>query len=308
MHLRILKIAAAVLAVMVGHVQAVRAQQSYNTPEDAGRALIASVKSNDRRTLTRVLGKLGNDADLQTLGLVQTLEQQDPNAPRIERQGEDKAYLVGDGDNRFAIRLIRQDGRWKFDATAARNNILRERIARNEAKAIEASSAYFDAQTQYLKLNPKLAVTGYAKQVLSSPGQHNGLYWPAKDHDTESPLTEELARGLANRGVDGLGRSPYHGYYFKVLSRQGNHAPGGQFHYLENGNLVRGFALIAYPAHYGYSGVMTFQINQDGVVYQKDLGSFGTRSADREIWFNPDQTWRSVSAPKNSVLKERSSP
>jgi hypothetical protein len=161
---------------------------------------------------------------------------------------------------------------------------------------------------QYLRLNAKLAVTGYAKQALSSPGQHNGLYWPTENQGTKSPLTEELARGLANRGVDGLGRSPYHGYYFKVLSRQGDHASGGQFHYMENGAPVRGFALIAYPAQYGMSGVLTFMVNQDGVVYQKDLGSFGTRSADREIWFNPDQTWRPVAAPTSSTLTEKSSP
>lgn len=298
----ILKIVTA-LTMTIGSAELVRAQQSYATPEDAARALVASIKANDRRTLTRVLGKAGGQANLQTLGLVQALERQDANAPRIEMQGDSKAYLIGEGDHRFPIPLIRQDGGWKFDIAAGRNNILRDRMMRNEAKAIEASAAYVDAQAQYLQLNPKLAATGYAKQVLSSPSQFNGLYWPVKDQDTKSPLGEDLARGLANRGVDGLGRSPYHGYYFKVLSRQGDHAPGGQFHYMENGNLVRGFALMAYPAQYGISGVMTFAVNQDGVIYQKDLGSFGTRFADKEIWFNPDQTWRPVIQSKAAAPK-----
>ena len=166
-------------------------------------------------------------------------------------------------------------------------------IGRNELNAIEASLAFVDAQQEYAEKG--VAGNGvYAQQIVSQPGKKDGLYWPAASEEDESPLGELAASAAAEGYRAGQQRMPYHGYYYRVLTRQGPSALGGAIDYVVRGKMIGGFALVAYPAEYGNSGVMTFVVNHQGVVFQKDLGLSTARVAGAMTTFNPDQSWSRV--------------
>jgi hypothetical protein len=173
--------------------------------------------------------------------------------------------------------------------------LLRARIARNEAKAVDAIRAFVAAQKDYAKIAAiKEGKQLYAERIISRPGLKDGLYWPASSADDKSPLHSLVESAKADGYSFGRPRATYHGYKFKILFKQGPKAAGGSFDYKEQGKMVHGFGLIAFPVQYGHSGVMTYLTNQGGAIFQKDLGVYTTRFADREVWFNPDQTWRRV--------------
>jgi hypothetical protein len=210
--------------------------------------------------------------------------------------GDLEATLVtGSADTPFSIPLVRSSQGWQFDIATGRQEVLRARIARNEGKAVETLASLVKAQRDYATMAAaKEGTKRYAQRIMSKPDRNDGLYWPATGGETQSPLSELVERAKADGYSFGSLRAAYHGYRFKILLRQGSRAAGGSIDYNENGRMTRGFALIAYPAQYGHSGVMSFMVNQSGVIYQKDLGAYSTRSAGREVWFNPDQTWRKV--------------
>jgi hypothetical protein len=215
----------------------------------------------------------------------------------VVMEGEDKAVLViGNEDWPFPVPLVRKEGGWRFDTAAGRDEILFRRIGRNELSTIQACLAYVDAQQDYA--DKGVAGNGvYAQRIVSRPGRKDGLYWPAQAGEDESPLGE-LAAGAAAEGYR-IGqrpreRMPYHGYYYKVLTRQGASAPGGVLDYVVRGKMIGGFALVAWPAEYRNSGVMTFLVNHEGVVYQKDLGPASARIAEGMTAFNPDSSWERV--------------
>ena len=214
---------------------------------------------------------------------------------QVVTEGADKAVLIiGQEDWPFPIPLVRKDGSWQFDTAAGREEILYRRIGRNELSAIQACLAYVDAQHEYAEKG--VAGNGvYAQRIVSQPGKKDGLYWPAQSGEDESPLGELAAAAAADGYRAGQQRTPYHGYYYKVLTRQGPNAPGGALDYVVRGKMIGGFALVAYPAEYGNSGVMTFLVNHQGVVYEKDLGPDTARIASGMTAFNPDGTWRRVS-------------
>ena len=191
---------------------------------------------------------------------------------QIVAEGDDKAALIiGREDWPFPIPLVRKDGSWRFDTAAGRAEILYRRIGRNELSAIQACLAYADAQHEYAEKG--IAGNGvYARRIVSRPGKKDGLYWPAQSGEDESPLGELAASAAAEGYRAGQGRMPYHGYYYKILTRQGPNAAGGVLDYIVRGKMVGGFALVAYPAQYGNSGVMTFVVNHQGTIYEKDLG------------------------------------
>jgi Protein of unknown function (DUF2950) len=209
-------------------------------------------------------------------------------------EGTDKAVLIlGREDWPFPIPLMRKDGSWRFDTAAGREEILYRRVGRNELSAIQACLAYVDAQQEYAERG--IAGNGvYAQRIVSQPGNKDGLYWPAQSGEDESPLGELAASAAAEGYRVGQQRAPYHGYYYKVLTRQGPNAPGGALDYTVRGTMIGGFALVAYPAEYRNSGVMTFLINHRGDVYEKDLGPNTARIAASMTAFNPDNTWRRV--------------
>jgi hypothetical protein len=289
------------------------AQQLFKTPDDAAKALGAAAKSGDVRAVIRVLGT--EAAELATSGdpvadaatrkqFLQSYEAKN----RIAMDGDDKATLiVGEGDWPFPIPLIRRNETWRFDAAAGRQEILQRRIGRNELSAIQACRAYVDAQEEYAEKDRTGTGVGvYAQRIVSRPGRKDGLYWPTQAGD-ESPLGEFAARATADGYRLAGGRVPFHGYYYKVLTRQGPSAKGGTMDYIVRSRMIGGFALVAYPAEYDNSGVMTFIVNQDGVVYEKDLGPNTAGLAGNMSVFDPDPSWRKVAndgVPKAASVRQ----
>jgi hypothetical protein len=195
--------------------------------------------------------------------------------------------------------LVKVDGKWYFDVAAGREEILNRRIGRDELGAIAVCHAYVDAQREYASRDRTGdGVLEYAQYLMSTPGKHDGLYWSAKNPGDEvSPLGPLVAQahqeGYHRRtGLLTQNQSPYHGYYFQVILRQGRHAPGGKYSYVINGHMIGGFALVAWPAEYGNTGIMTFIVNQQGKVYQKDLGPNTDKLAPKITTYDPDASWK----------------
>jgi Protein of unknown function (DUF2950) len=294
---RLAALIAGVLAFAM--VSVANAQQSFKTADEAADALVSAARTDDRKGLLTVLGRDGADivssgdpvADASARNRV--VEAYDAKH-QVVMEGADKAVLIiGREDWPFPIPLVRKDGTWRFDTAAGREEILYRRIGRNELNAIETCLAYVDAQQEYAERG--IAGNGvYAQRIVSRPGKTDGLYWPAQSSADESPLGELAASAAAEGYRAGQQRAPYHGYYYKVLTRQGPNAPGGALDYVVRGNMIGGFALVAYPAEYRNSGVMTFLVNHQGNVYEKDLGPDTARIAAGMTAFNPDNTWRRV--------------
>jgi hypothetical protein len=211
----------------------------------------------------------------------------------IEKEGDGTYTLVlGDDDWPFPIPISYRDGRWRFNTEAGVDEILRRRVGRNELSAIEVNRAYVEAQNEYAALDPaKLGRRAYAQRIVSRPGQKDGLYWPTGEGEEASPLGELAAEAAAEGYKAGQTPIPYHGYYYRVLTRQGAAAPGGAYDYVKNGKMVGGFALLAYPAEYGNSGIMTFMVSHDGAVFQKDLGPDTAKLARQINSFDPGPGW-----------------
>jgi hypothetical protein len=294
---RLASLIAAVLAFAMASMA--NAQQSFKTAEEAVDALVRAAKSGDRKGILIVLGSDGADivssgdpvADGSARNRV--IEAYDAKH-QVVMEGTDKAVLIiGREDWPFPIRLVRKDGTWRFDTAAGREEILYRRIGRNELSAIQACLAYVDAQQEYAEQG--VAGNGvYAQRIVSRPGKKDGLYWPAQSSADESPLGDLAASAAAEGYRVGQQRAPYHGYYYKILTRQGRNASGGALDYIVRGRMIGGFALVAYPAEYRNSGVMTFLVNHQGNVYEKDLGPNTARIAAGMTAFNPDNTWRRV--------------
>jgi hypothetical protein len=279
----------------------VAAQEAFQTPEAAVEALVSAAKAADARALLRVLGPDGQDIvssgdpvdDANTRKrFVEAYEAKH----QITKEGDDKAILeLGADDWPFPIPIMRQNAAWRFDTAAGREELLFRRIGRNELNVIQACLAYVDAQQEYAEKGYGGAgLAAYAQRIVSRPGKKDGLYWPAAAGEPESPLGEFAATAAFDGYRPGQQSIPFHGYYYKVITRQGPSAPGGAIDYIVKGNMIGGFALVAYPAAYENSGIMTFMVNQDGVIYQKDLGPNTARIAGSITAFNPDEGWEKV--------------
>jgi hypothetical protein len=274
-----------------------KAQQSFPTPEDAAAALAAAVKSGPSDIL-KVFGKAADDivssgdevADADTR---QRFTSMYDTKHSVKTEGNKKATLMlGPDDFPFPIPLVNTRSGWKFDADEGRIEVLYRRIGRNELDAIQTCLAFVDAENEYADKDRGEGVGVYAQRIVSTPGKKDGLFW--RDDSDPSPLGALAAEASAEGYRTGEGPAPYHGYYFRVLKGQGSDAPGGAFNYVVKGKMIGGFALIAYPAEYGNSGVMTFVVNHAGTVYQKDLGARTDSIAKRIYLFDPDQTWKKV--------------
>jgi hypothetical protein len=193
---------------------------------------------------------------------------------------------------------VEKDGKWFFDTAAGEEELLNRRIGKNELATLEVVRAYVDAQREYASADRDgNGVLQFAQHFLSSPGKKDGLYWPPDLDGEISPLGPLVAnaesKGYRLKGRDSEGNyEPYNGYYFKILTRQGKNAPGGAYNYVINGNMIGGFALVAWPAEYGKSGIMTFIVNQQGFIYQKDLGEKTTKLASSMKRYDPDSSWQ----------------
>lgn len=294
-------IAVTLLAAVLATPADARVQRTFKTADEAAEALVAAVRKNDERLILAVLGRDGYDI-VSSGDKTQDLEKRQEFIAaydakhQMEKSGDAKAILnIGKNDFPFPIPLVLEKGSWRFDTAAGRAEILARRIGRNELSAIQACLAYYDAQNEYVeKDRTGDNVRAYAQRLASKPGKKDGLYWPSAAGGDESPLGPLVAEASADGYVLGAERTPYHGYYYKVLTRQTAAAKGGALDYVVGKHMIGGFALVAYPANYGVSGIMTFMVSHAGVVYQKDLGPRTGRSAEQISAFDPSKGWEPV--------------
>lgn len=292
-------VAAAAVIALLGVSTPSSTQQRFKNPEEATQALVAAAQSSDLKRIIAVLGPDGRDivssgdraADEEARS--EFLAKYD-TSHRIETKDDSNAVLlIGQLEWPFPIPLVRKNNDWFFDTAAGREEILARRIGRNELDAIQACLAYVDAQNEYAERNSE-GTGAYAQRILSRPGKRDGLFWRKTEGEPVSPLGEAVVMASAEGYRLGQGRTPYHGYFFSILARQGRNAPGGAHNYVVNGRMIGGFALVAYPAEYLNSGMMTFIVNHVGNVYQKDLGLRTAQIAGQMSSFDPDPTWKKV--------------
>jgi hypothetical protein len=279
-------------------------QRTFASPEEAVRALAAAVKTEKLDDLIAIFGPEGQDL----------ADSSDPATGRRNRQvfavafaegwrladqdATHKVLVIGNEDWPFPVPLVRDGNTWRFDTAAGKEEVLARRIGRNELAVIQTCHAYANAQQRYAQEAHDGKPAGlYAAKFRSDPGRQDGLYWPGARGQKLSPLGDLVAGAAAEGRPLADSRespTPFHGYYFRILTAQGANAPGGRKAYIVNGEMSGGFALVAWPAHYDESGVMTFVVSQDGVVHQKDLGPETDRIARTMTEFNPDGSWSEV--------------
>lgn len=280
-------------------------QKSYESAEEAAQALLAAVQDGKTRGMLQVLG-----ADTESL-----VESGDPVQDQNAREAFVREYsakheIVTDEAGRtvlqvgadswpFPFPLVEENGKWRFDSAEGVEEIIDRRVGRNELFTIQACLAFVDAQREYYLRNPEAdPLLHYAERLLSTDGKRDGLYFDVNAEEPESPLGAAFARardeGYLKEGVPKP--TPFHGYVYRVLKAQGANAAGGAYDYVTHDKMIGGFALIAYPAEYGNSGVMTFMVNHDGVVFSKDLGADTAKIAGAITAFDPDDTWKREAA------------
>ena len=309
-----MRLIAAALALLACADSGVRAdsggaaeqQRHFSSPDEALGVLVAAAKAGDRPTVDAIFGPG-----------VKELLSGDPKQDAIEfasfaKSVGQSAYWVRKADDRFVLNigaqnwpmpipLVHRDGSWLFDTAAGKEEILNRRIGKDEITAIGVCRTYVAAQHEYAAEDRDgSGVLKYALHVRSTPGRKDGLYWHAAPDEEQSPLgplvAEARAVGYTRKTAEGQPQ-PFQGYLFRILTAQGPAAPGGAYDYIINGNMVAGFALVAYPAHWGESWVMTFIVNQWGKVYQSNLGPKSAEIAAAATEFNPDTSWTPVAPP-----------
>jgi len=307
---RFLLLQATLLLVLVsGFPSATSAESGANTgkkfasPEEAVAALRAATAAADTNALRVIFGpaseELQNPDRIQGTYELETFSSALTETNHLLRVSDTLVVLeLGDDFWPFPVPIVKKEGGWYFDTNAGKDELLSRRIGRNELATVPVLRAYVEAQREYASTDHDGDdVLEYAQRLISSPGKHDGLCWPPDFDGDESPLGPLVAYAQVEgyspelRAEDEAERGPYHGYYFKILTRQGKHAPGGKYNYVTNGNMIGGFALVAWPAKYGDSGIMTFIVNQQGRVYQKDLGAQTSKLAKRIKAYDPDSSW-----------------
>jgi hypothetical protein len=277
-------------------------EQTFASPQEAVNALVVAATNDDTNKLNSIFGAEGQalvspDVVQATEGFNMFVQRLAEKTRLITNSDSSLTLEIGADGWPFPIPLVKQGGQWFFDTAAGKDEILARRIGRNEMGAISVCNAYVEAQREYAGQNRMGDdVLAYAKFLRSTPGMHDGLFWPTNSGAELSPLGPLVAQAR----VEGYPRAakmlndeqaPYHGYYFKILTRQGKHAPAGKYNYIINGRMIAGFALVAWPAEWGNTGVMTFIVNQQGKVYQKNLGSKTAKIAKGMTTYDPDDTW-----------------
>jgi hypothetical protein len=295
-------------------------QSTFATPEEAVKALVAAGTAKDTAALEKIFGS--EYKELLSGDHVEDAKDLDEFAVSVGESSQllkmdDAKYTLTVGKDNWPtpIPIVQKDGKWFFDTKAGVDEVLNRRVGENELSAITTCRAYAVAQWEYYTEGDwdHDGVAEYSKKLLSTPGNHDGLYWETAEGDKPSPLGKLVASAAAEGYItsaqspdkagkggsdkeapEAFERAPYHGYYFKILTRQGAHAPGGKYSYIINGNMIAGYALVAYPEKWGNSGVMTFIINQQGRVYQKNLGADTAKLAAAMAEYNPDTSWKLV--------------
>ena len=277
-------------------------QKHFATPEAAADALAAAVAAKGNAALIEILGPKGKPIvdsgdPVADASARERFEQAYAESHSIEKSGEEHATLDVGGDRwPFPVPMLKEAAGWRFDTDAGDHEILARRIGRNELATIQTCLAYVDAQREYYLLDPDGdSLLQSARRFASKPGKHDGLSWETKEGEPPSPLGPVFAGAKKEGYALGSGKGePYHGYHYRILTSQGSHAKGGAYDYLVGDALFGGFAMVAWPASWGASGVMTFLVNHDGVVFEKDLGPDTEKTAAAIQRFDPDPTWKAV--------------
>jgi hypothetical protein len=299
----LLSISLASLGGASSGLAAQRGGETFASPEQAVEALAAAWHGGRAADLLKIFGSAGQSLvrsgdPVAERNARRRFAASYDQRHRIERGGGGEAVLViGNEDWPYPIPIMQQGSGWRFDVKAGAMQILDRRIGRDELNAIAVARAYVEAQRDYAAKDPlRSGLHEYAQQLASSDGEHNGLYWPAAAGGAESPLGPLVAtaeaKGYPAPPPTAGGRAPFEGYYFRILTGQGGQAPGGARSYLAHGRMTAGFALVAYPATWGDSGVMTFVVNQNGIVFEKNLGPHTTSVARRITAYDPDRSWK----------------
>jgi Protein of unknown function (DUF2950) len=294
--------------------------QTFATPDMAAQALVHAAEGRDVAAVLKILGPSATEVlttsdPVSDKRMRQMFVQKAKEKTRVvtdPQQPKQKILEVGNDNWPFPIPIVQTGGRWQFDLGQGKTRIALRRIGNNELNAIDVARGYVEAQNEYFQRDPMgTGVHQYAQRFISTDGRRDGLYWKTDNPDDESPIAELVAKAIAEGYTSRT--QPYHGYYFKVLKAQGPHAPGGAMDYIKNGAMTGGFAMIAWPADYRSTGVMTFVVDRSGIVYQKDLGPKTAEIARDITVYDPDETWTPVSgtgvpkspAPVRSTSRRR---
>jgi hypothetical protein len=281
----------------------VAAQRLFASPDEAIKALQTATEAKDKAALAEIFGpevhELLTGDEVQDANNAQRFAAAMAEGCNPVKEGEDKITLeIGTNNWPMPIPLVKADGQWHFDTAAGKEEIINRHIGKDELHAIGICRAYVTAQRQYASLNPNAdGGTNYARKFKSTPGKKDGLYWQSAENEPASPFGPLVAEAHAEGYVthdSGTGPHPFHGYYFRILTRQGKAAPGGKMNYISHGNLTGGFALVAYPEHWDQSGIMTFIVNQDGKVFERNFDEKTSRIAGTMKEYNPDSEWTPV--------------
>jgi len=279
-----------------------RGARLSGSPEEVYKAFVDAMRAGDRPAMLKMLGPEAADVvasgdNVSDKATWRRFVEKYDQAHKLEAGGGKVVLLVGSDDFPMPIPIVPEAEGWRFDTQAGREEILARRVGRNELDTIQVCLAYVDAQREFYGLGTGSGgMLQYAQKFTSSPGKHDGLYWPTKPGERPSPLGTLAARaraeGYGGKQVAEGQLRPYHGYVYRILTAQGPDAPGGAYDYVARGHMIGGFALVARPAAYGDSGVMTFMVNHDGKVFQKDLGEATPRIVGAMKVFNPDSSWQ----------------
>ena len=271
---------------------------TFATPEEATEALAAAVRRNDGKALGELFGPgmleqlSSGDAVEDARERTNFLTAYDAAHTLVAGDSQDLALLVGEDRWPLPIPLVRREGRWSWDGPAGIEELLLRRIGADELRTIKVMRGYVEAQNDYAGKGHDGQPAGlFAQRLNSTPGKQDGLYWETQAGEPHSPAGPLLAAASAEGYAQAAAAAPYHGYVYRLLTSQGPQAPGGALDYLVDGKLAKGFALVAYPSHYGSSGLMTFMVNQDGAVWQRDLGEDTQKAAPAITQFDPDASW-----------------
>jgi hypothetical protein len=302
------------VAVLLGACAKVEHHASFKTPDAAVDAFVAALQKDDVPALNKLLGP----------GAEELLSSGDPVQDNTDRERFLSAYqqkhaitdeadgtktlVIGEDDWPFPVPLVNRDGKWYLDDEAGADEMIYRRVGRNELGAISVCEGLAAAQHEYASEGRDGDPPGiFALKLISDEGMHNGLYWPTAEGEPPSPAGPMVAAAAGEGYRRGEGRTAYHGYYYRLLYKQGPNANGGAKEYFVDGVLTGGFALVAWPADYGASGVMTFMVNQDGVVFQKDLGEDTATAVEAIEAFDPDGTWTAVAPQDVETAEETTS-
>jgi len=286
-------------------LMAAESQKRFSSPEDALKGLVEAVKAKDKAALDRIFGPSGKDLrssdEVQAAAEFEEFTKHAAEKTSLVKVNDSKVIIhIGNENWPYPIPLVKVNGKWIFDTEAGKEEVLNRRIGEDELTAILVCRSYVKAQREYvLKDWDGDGILAYAQKLRSDPGTKNGLFWRHAPGEAVSPLGELVAQARIEgykkeKSVFKEQPMPFHGYYFKILTKQGEHAPGGKYDYIINGNMVGGFGLVAFPSNWGKSGVMAFIVNQQGKVFQKNLGPDTSSIAQEMQAYDPDETWTLV--------------